>query len=80
MCDLPTRSKPGFAEDGSLYFIDQETGESRWTFPVRRGGGWVVVVEREDGEGVRASFPQFLSAMHAKYSGRSRMFLQARER
>ncbi|CAM9147943.1 unnamed protein product [Ectocarpus fasciculatus] len=27
--------KPGFAEDGSLYFIHQETGESRWTFPVR---------------------------------------------
>ncbi|CAM9842906.1 unnamed protein product [Ectocarpus sp. 6 AP-2014] len=27
--------KPGFAEDGSLYFIHQETGEVRWTFPVR---------------------------------------------
>ncbi|CAM9208478.1 unnamed protein product [Ectocarpus sp. 4 AP-2014] len=27
--------KPAFAEDGSLCFIHQETGEVRWTFPVR---------------------------------------------
>ncbi|CBJ27289.1 hypothetical protein Esi_0065_0011 [Ectocarpus siliculosus] len=35
--------KPGFAEDGSLYFINQETGEVRWTFPVR---AWEVRVRQ----------------------------------
>ncbi|CAM9361984.1 unnamed protein product [Scytosiphon promiscuus] len=27
--------QPGFSVDGSLFFVHKETGESRWTFPVR---------------------------------------------
>eukprot|EP00752_Nemacystus_decipiens_P002026 g1941.t1 len=29
------KNKPGIAEDGSLYFVHQDTGEARWSFPVR---------------------------------------------
>ncbi len=32
-----TAPKPKLAADGSVYFVHEETGESRWTFPVRRG-------------------------------------------